>query len=62
MAKITYRAIVEITVKPGCCSSQSDASDWFWGLLSENQEILNWEYLKVANIYLSPREVLVDGP
>ena len=57
----TYMATIQILISPEeKLQSESEACDWFSGLLSENEKILDWSYLKIGGQYLSPSEKYVS--
>lgn len=60
--KETYIATVQIVINPAVADiqSESEACDWFSGLLTENEQILDWSYLKIGSQFLSPKEIFVD--
>ncbi len=60
MAQTTYIATVQIVIKPGEVNSEAEACDWFSGLLSENEGILDWQYLPIGGSLLSPSEKIVS--
>lgn len=61
MAKETYIATVQIVVNPNeNLDSVGQACDWFSGLLSENEKISDWSYLKMGEQYLYPTKIVVE--
>jgi len=57
-----YLATVQLLVKDEGDFGEAGACDWISGLLSEyasEHGLIDWSYLKVHGVFLSPREVLV---
>ena len=61
MNKTTYIATVQIIISPDAgVSSEAEAADWFSGLLSDNDQVFDWSYLKVGGQNLYPTSIQVD--
>ena len=61
MGQQVYMATVQIIIDPSeNISSQGEAEDFFTALLTDNNAVLDWSYLKVGGQYMYPVEVLVD--
>jgi hypothetical protein len=60
MAQTTYIATVQVVLKPGTVESQVGACDWFSGLLSEHEDVLDWQYLPIGGTRLYPSEKIVN--
>lgn len=59
--KITYIATVQIIIHPNEeIHSKPQACDWFSGLLSDNEKVIDWQYLKIGNQICSPTEYYMD--
>ena len=55
-----YVATVQIIIHPDDVNNEADACDWFSALLSENHQVLDWQYLTVGPQILSPTETYVE--
>lgn len=60
MAQRAYIATVQIIIKPKAVESEGDACDWMSGLLSENEQVLDWQYLNVGGQRLTPSEKYIS--
>lgn len=61
MKKTTYIATVQIVISPGAgVESEAEAADWFSALLSDNDQVFDWGYLKIGGQYLYPKSIEVD--
>ena len=61
MTRRTFIATVQIIISPDAgVTSESEAADWFSGLLSDNNQVFDWGYLKVGGQYLHPTSIHVD--
>ena len=56
----TYIATIQVVLRPDVVDSVDAACDWFSGLFSDNEEVLDWGYLKMGGQRLYPSEKLVD--
>lgn len=62
MAKATYIATVQILISPDeNLESDAQACDWISGLLTDNDKILDWSYLKVGGQFLDPQEITIPN-
>lgn len=61
MVQKTYIATIQIVIHSNQeLESEAQACDWFSGLLTEHEGILDWSYLKVGGQYLYPHERYYD--
>jgi hypothetical protein len=61
MTRRTFIATVQIIISPDAgVTSEAEAADWFSGLLSDNEQVFDWSYLKVGGQYLYPTSIQVD--
>lgn len=65
MAQTAYIATVQIVITPNATiglDSEAAACDWFSGLLSDNAEVLDWQYLRIGGQLLLPQETIIPDP
>jgi hypothetical protein len=61
MTRRTYIATVQIIIDPDAgVTNEAEATDWFSGLLSDNDQVFDWGYLKVGGQYLYPTSIQAD--
>ena len=57
----TFIATVQIVIHPSeQCQTVGDAEDYFSALLTDNNSVLDWSYLKIGAQICYPSDVFVD--
>jgi len=54
--KKAFITTVQIAFQYKGAFNEDEACDWVSGLLTEHEEVLDWEYLKINNKFQSPKE------
>ena len=57
-----YLATVHILIVPGVCENETDACTWMSNLLSENDDVLDWGYVRVGDEVSQPIPIMVHDP
>jgi predicted neuraminidase len=55
-----YTATIKVAVRAEACGSPQGACDWFCGLLSENEDVLDWGYVPENGVHPMPKLVKID--
>jgi hypothetical protein len=55
-----YIATVQVLIQPSAATTEAEACDWMSGLLSENTQVLDWQYLRLGGQRLTPSETFVN--
>lgn len=57
--KETWIATIQVLLEPGQAETQVDACDFLSSLLSENDGVLDWQYLPVNGQHPPPTKILL---